>query len=447
MKNSLFITGVMLCVLMGGAGCSHLPEWMGGRKDTTPALPGERLSVLPRNSTIQADPSVQDAPVRLPVPKANDAWPQHTDYFAADTSNLALAGALDNVQSAGVGEGADFEHTLIPRPVVAQDMVFAMDAEGNISAHSAQDISVIRWQSPGVSEEDEPQIIGGGLAFSAGRLYAVSGRGMVVAIDGETGQQLWRKATNIPFRSAPRVEGDKLYAVSIDSQVYAFNTTSGDVVWSQRGIRETAGMLRSVTPAVSRDLVIVPFPSGEIYALSAGDGRELWMDSLATPSRRMAAAIFAGIGGDPVIDGDVVFAVSSSGVFSVFNLVNGQKLWEYPASSLNTPWISGDYAYLLTSDNILVSFMKYNGTVRWATPLPSFEDETDKRDAILWNGPVMADGRLLLAGSNGQLVQVNAADGTLHRQVEMDDENTSAPVIAGGTLYLIDQQANLRALK
>ena len=446
MKNKHLISYLFLVAALSTAGCNAVPDWMGGRKDHTPILSGDRVAVLPQHISIKADETLANVEVTLPAAHSNNAWSQHAGVFAPTTSNLALAGSLEEAGSASIGEGESFEHTLIPSPVVADGMVFAMDGEGYISAHDAKDISVIRWQSSGVSEEDNPQVIGGGLAYHDGRLFVVSGRGLVVALDVSTGRQLWRKATNIPFRSAPKVAENTLYAVSIDSQVYAFSMATGDITWSQRGMRETTGILHSVSPAVSAGMVIVPFPSGEIYALSKEDGRELWSKSLATPSRR-AASLFAGIGGDPVVDGDVVFAVSTNGLFSVFSLFNGQPLWDYPASSLNTPWITGDYAYLLTTDNILISFVKYTGQVRWATALPSFEDEEDKKGSILWHGPVMAEGNLMLSGSHGALIQVSAKSGKIIGQHEIEEGIYTSPVIANGMVYMVDRDATLTVLK
>ena len=98
--------------------------------------------------------------------------------------------------------------------MVANGTVFAMDAVGYITAHDAADISNIRWTSKGVSEKNEPQIIGGGLAFDDGKLYVVSGRGIVAAFDAATGNELWRKFLDVPLRSAPRVSGGKLFASS-----------------------------------------------------------------------------------------------------------------------------------------------------------------------------------------------------------------------------------------
>lgn len=434
---------IAVCLLTA---CDYVPDWMGGRKEKAVTLPGERIEVLPRQAAITPDEGLSAIPVILPEPMENTSWPQHSGIFTPTTSNLTLPENITQAQEAQIGDGEEFDRALVPRPVVADGKVFAMDAAGFITAHDAANIKTIRWESPGISEEDEPKIVGGGLAYDDGKLYAVSGRGLVAAIDAVTGNLLWRKPTSVPFRSAPKLADGVLYVVSIDSQIYAFNAATGDIIWSQRGIRETTGLMRSVSPATAKEFVLVPFPSGEMYALSKYDGRVQWTTSVGT-SRAYGASAFSGIGGDPVIEGDVVFAVSVGGGFAVHNVLSGQKLWDYPLSSMNTPWITGDYVYVLTTDHMLVSFVKYDGRVRWATALPKFEDEDEKRGAIFWNGPVMAQDQLILAGSHGELMRVSAIDGKIVGRMETEEGIATAPVIAGGVLYLIDREANLHALK
>ncbi len=78
----------------------------------------------------------------------------------------------------------------------------------------------------------------------------------------------------------------RLFAVTIDNQTYALNAASGEVLWSHRGINETAGLMSSASPAVTGDTVIVPYSSGEIYALSVTDGKEIWSDSFSPASIR-----------------------------------------------------------------------------------------------------------------------------------------------------------------
>jgi len=443
---------LVILLTLSLSACSWFPSWMGGDKKEPPKkLEGERIAVLPVNNGFEPDDSLKNTPVTLPAPLENADWTQHTGGLTASTGNLAAKGDLSHITHAQAGDGEEFESQLLIRPVVgttpAGSTVFAMDAVGNISAHDATDIGKIRWQSKGVSEEDEPLIMGGGMAYDDGKLYAVSGRGIVVAIDAATGKEIWRKAIRVPFRSAPRVAAGRLFATTLDSQVYALNTATGDIVWTHRGISESAGLLNLVSPAVTGDMVIVPYGSGELYALGIADGKELWNESLMPDKRTQAGAVFTDIGGDPIIDGSVVIAVSSGRLTSVFNMANGQRLWNRPIGSINTPWLAGDYLFMLASDNTLVGMVKYDGRIRWATKLATFANEKDKKDPITWHGPVMVSGQLAVVGSNGQLVLVNAADGTIAKTIPVEENIFTSPVVAGGRMYLVGQDATLYELQ
>jgi len=443
---------IALAVSIGG--CSWFPSWMGGssKKEESKKLEGERIAVMPVSTALQPDDSVKNTPVKLPTAIENTDWAQHTGGLSATSGNLATKGDLTHITHATAGDGEEYQSRLVIRPVVgttsAGSTVFAMDAVGNISAHDAANIETVRWKSKGVSEEDEPVILGGGLAYDDGKLYAVSGRGIVVAIDAATGKEIWHKAVRVPFRSAPRIASGKLFAITLDSQLYVLNTATGDIIWTQRGINEAAGLMNLVSPTVSNDVVVVPYSSGELYALATADGKEAWSDSLMPDKRTQAGgSIFSGIGGDPVIDGNVVITVSSGGLTSVFALQNGQRLWNKPIGSINTPWIAGDYLFMLTTDNTLVAMVKYDGRIRWATKLANYADEKEKKNPITWHGPVMVNSQLAVVGSNGQLALVNAVDGTIAATKPIAENIYTSPVVAGGRMYLVGQDAVLYELQ
>jgi outer membrane protein assembly factor BamB len=427
--------------------CDYMPSWMGGEKPEVVRLPGERFTVLPLAETVTADASAQTVSVSIPKALENSNWPQHTGYFTAASGNLLMSGMIENETSAEAGDGESFQHMLVPRPVVGDGVVFAMDSIGKISAHDAANVGNIRWESEGVSEKREPDVLGGGLAYDQSRLYATSGRGVIAAFDAATGREIWKKVLRTPFRSAPRVEGGRVFAITIDSQLFALDSASGEVLWSHRGISETASLMNAVSPAVSGGDVIVPYASGEMYSLAAVNGQELWNASLASVNRTLASASFSGIGGDPLVDGSVVFAVSGSGRLAVFALATGQRLWERPLSSINTPWVAGDVLSVLTADNELVSFIKYDGRVRWSVKMPSFENEEDKKRPITWRGPVMVNDKLAVLGSHGELWLISAADGSVLAKKDIPDGIVTAPVVAGGRMYLVDQGATLYSLQ
>jgi outer membrane protein assembly factor BamB len=444
MRSNLTIA--LLTSLLVLSACDYMPSWMGGKKPEITRLPGERITVLPGSIDSQPDDALKILPVSLPPAVENPDWPQHTGIINSASSNLVVKGNLESSESASVGEGEAFQHTLIPRPVVGGGMVFAMDADGKISAHDVANIGSVKWVANGTYVEDMDNI-GGGLAYDQGKLYVVGGNGVAVAIDTATGKELWKKSHGIPFRSAPKVMGDKLFAITIDSQLFAINTPAGDVAWTHRGIDETAGLMNSVSPSVAGDTVIVPYSSGELYSIASFDGRELWNTLLSLNKRTQASAIFSGIGGDPVVDNEVVFAVSSSGALAVFSTVQGQKIWDRPFSSVNTPWVAGDFLFMLTTDDTLICMVKYDGRIRWSTQLDSFEDMQGKRRPISWRGPILVNGKLAVVGSRGKMLLVDSAEGKIASTIEIPDEVYTAPVIAGGRMYLINKDAKLTVLK
>jgi len=436
-KNILAVLAVPLLL----SACSYMPSWMGGKDDEKPKLAGERYLALPVESKIKPDDSLKNSAAKLPAVSTNADWAQNASKFNAATSNLAI-GNLTNKTSASIGDGVKFSHPLAPQPVVSGGLVFAMDAAGNISAHDAADISKIRWQAGEIADTDGKDVIGGGLAVDGGVLYASTGVGAVGAFEASTGKLIWQKNFSTPMRAAPRASGDVVLVVTIDSQTYALSAKTGAVLWDHRGINETAEVMNSVSPTIIEGVALVPYSSGELFALSLSDGKEIWSETLLKSKNTEAYGVFSGIGGDPIVDSGVVFATSNNGGTAAIS-AGGQRIWQQQAGSLNSPWLSGDELFLLNTDNTLVNMVKYTGKIRWATQLENFENPEKKLRPIGWRGPVLAGGKLLVISSNGRAVFVDATNGKIASEFSVPNDTLTAPIIAGGKLYLVDKQAKL----
>ncbi len=442
--NKNIISCIAISALL--TSCSYLPTWMGGRVDEKPKLVGERFSALPITGQAQPDDSLKSSPVRLPAPAANADWVQPTSLFTAATGNLA-GGEFKSKTSATAGDGNDFESSLIATPIVAGGVVYAMDASGIISAHDASNVASVRWKATDIADTHGHDVFGGGLSFDAGVVYAVAGHGKVAAFDAASGKLLWAKDFTTPMRAAPRISGDRLIVVTMDSQTYALSAKTGDILWDHRGINETAGVMNNVSPTIVGGSVIVPYASGELFALNLADGSPQWSDTLLqSKGGAQGSGAFTGIGGDPIIDGNIAIATSTNGVTAAINMATGQRVWQQAIASMNTPWLAGDELFLLTADNVLVDMVKYSGKIRWATQLESFIDKERKLKPISWKGAVLVADKLLLTNSQGEIVFVSAADGKIVKTMDSPSKITSAPVVAGGRLYLVGSDATLYCL-
>ena len=129
------------------------------------------------------------------------------------------------------------------------------------------------------------------------------------------------------------------------------------------------------------------------------------------------------------------------------DLFSGNRVWEANMAGASTPWVAGDYVYAMSDAGQLVAFARDSGKIRWINQLPRWGNEKKKTDPIFYAGPVMAGGRLFVAGTNGALIEVRPSDGTFLMQREVRGSVRFQPVVAGGTLLLLADDGRLTAFR
>lgn len=431
------------------AGCSTVKGWFGGDdedEDKVARLPGERLTVMSAGSDLPVDAALKDIAFRPAPQQENSSWPQRGGNAANAIGALKSSG-LDDDESVSIGDGNEWETVLVTEPVVADGVLYAMDANGFISAHRTADLDDRLWLSdvPAI-EEDEP-VLGGGLAIAGDRLYVATGQGLLFAINAKDGKEIWRKNIGSPMRSAPKVQGGILYISTVDDQLFAISGGTGEIEWQHRGMGERVGFLSAVSPAIGDNIVVVTYTSGDIYGLSADTGQELWSDSLATPRKTSATSVFAGFAGDAVIAGGVAFASSSNGLSAATHILSGKRLWEQEIASAGTPWLAGNYLFVLTSEAQVAAVYARDGRVKWAHPLERFENPKRQLDPYKWYGPMILGEQLAVFGAHGVLVLLSPEDGTEIGRLDVPDDIGATPIVADGTVYIVTRNGKLHALR
>jgi len=199
--------------------------------------------------------------------------------------------------------------------------------------------------------------------------------------------------------------------------------------------------------AAKGETVIVPYTSGEIFALRAQNGQVGWSDVLSRSGHVTALSALDDIAGRPVIDRGVVYAVSQSGLMAAFSVNTGERLWSRDIGGIQTPWAAGDFVYVIDNNARLICLTRKEGRVRWIHQLPQYENLEKKADPIIWAGPVLVSDKLIAVSSNGYAEAVSPYDGKLTGRVEIPDGTNIAPVVANGILYLYTSDAELVALR
>ncbi len=127
-------TRALLLLPLALTACDSLPHWMGGFKKEPPKIEGTQVPVLPETAKLAPDTTLAGTAATIPEATATKDWPQRADARQSHASAVSL----EHRQSRHAGDGNSFKYKLIPAPVVGDGAVFAMDADGHISAHDAE---------------------------------------------------------------------------------------------------------------------------------------------------------------------------------------------------------------------------------------------------------------------------------------------------------------------
>jgi len=102
---------------------------------------------------------------------------------------------------------------------------------------------------------------------------------------------------------------------------------------------------------------------------------------------------------------------------------------------------------VVTDEGKLLCIARATGKVRWISPLPAYRNAKRKAGPISYKGPILAGGRLLVASSEGALINVDPQTGAVQNQTAIRSSISVSPVVANSTLYILGDDGRLIAFR
>lgn len=415
---------------------------------STPKSPiiGKQIPVLPEVTGLEV---AVDAPaVTLPPPTPLADWQQPLANAAHDPGNAAGPTNLSPKWTASIGAAGGYRQPLVASPVMAAGHVFTMDANGDVAAFATQDGSQ-SWRTNTRPKRATEQNIGGGIVYAGGRIYASTGYAELLALDAATGKILWRQPLDFPTRTAPMVGGGLIAVVVQNDLLLTFDAQSGTPGWRFTGSVGNRGTTAAVAvtgaPAMADGIIVAGFSSGTLAALDANSGTPLWEQSFAASFGQASSLDFSDIVAAPVIAAGVVYAIGLGNTVMAVDLHSGAKVWTHAGSGTVPFCLAGDFAYLLDKSQTLYAIHADDGLVSWSLQMPPFHNVKKKSGPLVWTGPVMVNGALLLTDSRGEMAVVDATAGRLVSVNKLAGPADITPIAAGGLLVQLTRDAKLTA--
>jgi outer membrane protein assembly factor BamB len=256
-----------------------------------------------------------------------------------------------------------------------------------------------------------------------------------VAIAGSTNKRR--------LAAAPVIGGGKLFAVDTDGVLNAFNAVTGARLW-QRSFTisgEGGSSLFGGGASFDNGNVFVTTGLGEVAALDATTGSEIWRVKPAGPLR-----------GSPTIAFGAVYVMTQDNQIQALNIEDGKLLWNESGSSGQTgvfgvaaPAAGQGTVVAGYSTGELVAYRYENGRNLWSDALARTSISTQV--GVLTDvdaDPIIDNGRVYALGQGGRMAAYELVSG--QRIWELNLAGISTPAVSGDWIFTLTDDNRLMSI-
>jgi len=327
---------------------------------------------------------------------------------------------------------------------VADDLLLASTAKGKLSALDLNPES--GPQCDNAADDDEDGWVNEGCPKAGDK--AESGRQCANDTNDDTVENIpdddkvndgcpaWRwtfptgeedpKIDLVAIYGTPVVIGDTVYLGGYSGDVYALSLEDGGVLWSFEADEPIIAGL-----AASETAVYVASDDGRLYVLDPQTGRQV--DVFDAGDSIWAAPLLA--------DG-VLYVASVNGKLYALDAETLKPKWDAPFEAeqglISDPVLAEGSVLVGGLDHALHAVDAETGEERW-----SFE-----ADSWFWGRPLVAEGTVYAPNLDGRLYALSLETGEERWSFEAEEPDPlrSAPVLAGGSLVIVDRGGNVYGL-
>ena len=274
-------------------------------------------------------------------------------------------------------------------------------------------------------------------ASSDGRFAAVVTRdGELVTF--EQGQVKWRKPLATRVSTAPLIAGERVFVLGVDRGVQAFDVIDGRRLWSLQRPGDPLTLSQTGVLSAFKDTLVVG-QGPRMAGVDPLNGTVRWEVAVGAPRGANEIERLADLVGPAVRVGDMLCARSFQAAVGCVNAERATLAWSKNSGGIDGVGADADYVFAADASDRVTAWKFGSGDVAWTS------------DKLKYRG-------LGAPLSVGKTVVFGDADGTLHwlardtgeAQLRLTTDGSAiigVPVVAGSTMLVVTRNGGLFAFR
>ncbi len=261
--------------------------------------------------------------------------------------------------------------------------------------------------------------IWGAPVIAYGAVFVGSLDDNVYAVNSSTGNKIWNYATGAPgdvIESSPAVDNSVVYVGSSNGNIYALNASTGSEIWSYQ-----TGEAIDSSPTVASGIIYVGSYDGIMYALNSTTGNKIWGYD-TTPLTTYASPT------SPAVDNGFVYFGGFNDNLYALNASNGKSLWNFTSGGwVYTPAVDSGVVYFGSDDSHVYALNATTGIELW---------NYQAKGPVL-SSPAFANGIVYAGSEDGNVYALNAKSGSVIWSYQTTGNAIlDSPAVVSGAVYI-----------
>ena len=309
------------------------------------------------------------------------------------------------------------------------NLIYVAGSDGTVAAIDARTGGDLWRTALGVK-------LSAGVGSDGRYVSVVSNDNELITLDAN--KEIWRQKLGALTLTAPLVAGARVFVLSADRSVTAFDVATGRRLWQQQRTGEALVLRRSGLIMAVGDTLVVGL-GGRLVGFQPLTGKVRWeaqvANSRGTNEVERLVDLVAGVSRD----GNQVCVRSFQSAVGCVDAATGNLLWSKTASGATG--VDGDESTLFgtESDGRVVAWRHTDGERQWVSERLRFRG---------LSAPVLAGRSLVIGDEEGTLHFLSRQDGAPLNRLSTDGSAiVTTPVLAGQTLIAVTKRGGIFGFK
>ena len=272
---------------------------------------------------------------------------------------------------------------------------------------------------------------------SDGRFASVVSAGNEV-ITFDAGREIWRQRVSSRVVTAPLVAGERVFVIGIDRTVQAFDALDGRRLWSLQRPGDALTLSQGGVISAYKDTLLVG-QGPRLAALDPLRGTLRWEVAMASPRGTNEVERLADLLGPAVRLGDRVCARAFQSAVACVDASSGALLWSRNAGGTDAIGGNDELVFGADASDRITAWRTASGDVAWA------------QETLLYrglSGALAVSGSVIFGDAEGYVHFISAATGEGQLRLPTDGSAiVGTPVVAGTTVLVTTRKGGLFAFR